>query len=971
MARPKLLRRRQYLIRIFFPTMLALGLIITADYTVIIPTVERQLLTQKKEVIAELTNAAWSILAEFAAEVERGALNLEEAQQQAKTRIQDLRYGKERKDYFWITDLHPTMIMHPYRTDLNGQDLTEFKDLKGNRVFVEFVNRVREREEDYSEYYWQWKDDPERIVPKLSYIKRFAPWDWVIGTGLYTDDVNREIQLIAGRIFHISLAVAGLMMFILLFIAHQSLRIDLQRSQAEAALHASHDKYRSLVEATTEGLVMVLDGTVAYANRTLGDMVGYTEADLNGLAPTALFTAPTSVSPGPGSAIITEILEGGAVPPPFETQLVAKDGSPVDVIVTVTKIELDDKTGFIFIVKDISRSDAAKEEYGSGLSRFKVLAEAVELGVFRTTVGSKAKVLDANKTAAVVCGYPSVEDLLATNILDLVFDPDDRNGFFTSLSNSGITLNQVVRIRRPDRSVATVGISAVLVRDPQGKPQACEGIIQDITVRRQTDDERESLLSELQASLLFLNQPISGLGNELLFCELHTSIRAAAEIMTANRTGAVAVQAAKGEVVGVVTDTDMRERVVAGGYDFSRQVFEIMSAPVVSISNGSLVYEALTVMHDHAISHLAVHDTNRRIVGLVHRKNLLQFNQYSAAVITWEIQRAKTANEIIATRTKRTKLVKALIECGAKARIVNRILSTISDAAFVRFLTLAITELGPPPAAFAFMALGSEGRGEQTLVTDQDNALVYEDQAGASAKEYFLALSTKACDWMHQAGYTYCKGDVMAKNPRWCLPVPLWQEQFSQWITTAVPQDLLEFNIFFDFRCIYGAERLTAELRRFISSVLSENPTFFLLSAENTLLYKPPIGLFGNIVMESGGEKPNTFNIKDAMLPIVNFARIYALRYSMEQINTIERLDRLFELDKISPSAHRELVQAYEHLMQLRLRHQATALDRNVPPDNHLSAQALTRIDRAVLKQAFSLISTLQKKISYDFKGVL
>ena len=182
--------------RIFLPTLIVIALFLAMIWGIILPSFEQTLLDRKRELIRELTNSAWSILASYERDEQSGLLTREQAQALAITRIEALRYGPEGKDYFWIQDMQPRMIMHPYRDDLNGQELLNFTDPRGVPIFVEFADLVRRAGEGYIDYVWQWKDDPLRLEPKESYVKGFAPWGWVIGTGIYIDDVNAEIARI-------------------------------------------------------------------------------------------------------------------------------------------------------------------------------------------------------------------------------------------------------------------------------------------------------------------------------------------------------------------------------------------------------------------------------------------------------------------------------------------------------------------------------------------------------------------------------------------------------------------------------------------------------------------------------------------------------------------------------------------------------------------------------------------------------
>ncbi len=197
---------RHFAISVVSPAILTFALFLGLIFAVVIPTMRANIIERKREMIRELTQAAWSELAGLHARERQGAMTRQEAQAAAVARMQSLRYGDDGKDYFWVSDMHPRMIVHPYRPELNGQDLSEYSDRAGKRLFVEFTKLVRADGAGYSEYLWQWKDDERRIVPKLSYVKGFAPWGWIIGTGVYLEDVRCEISEITRRMIWIAWA---------------------------------------------------------------------------------------------------------------------------------------------------------------------------------------------------------------------------------------------------------------------------------------------------------------------------------------------------------------------------------------------------------------------------------------------------------------------------------------------------------------------------------------------------------------------------------------------------------------------------------------------------------------------------------------------------------------------------------------------------------------------------------------------
>jgi PAS domain S-box-containing protein len=847
LIRPKnpSLQWRRFSLRIVFPSLLAVGLSVATIFGLILPALEKNLMDRKREMIRELVYSAISILTRYEADAKAGHISRDEAQKRAISHIEYLRYGLERKDYFWVTDMHPRMIMHPYRKDLNGTDLNSVRDVRGSRLFVESVKVARARNEGFVEYYWQWKDNPDRVVPKQSFVKLFAPWDWVIGTGIYLDDVHREIESMTGWLVRLCLGISGVIILLLAYIAWESFALEKQRSRSEAELQDSHEKYAALVEATTEGTLMVLNGRCTYSNATMAETLGYTEEELSRLDYRDLFP-PESGEADSALAVIDSTLAGKQPPVQFEGDLLRKDGERFRALCSLTMIALGGKTGFILVARDISH-------------------------------------------------------------------------------------------------------------------------------RRILEEERDALLGELQSERLFMNGPLKDFARELPLCDMDASIREATEAMSRGGTGIVGITSGEaGTVVGVLTDRDLRARALAAGIDLSQPVHRIMSAPVISLPDHATVFEAILTMGRARVHHLALNNTDGQIRGLVDNSDLTYLHRYTAAFIIGEIRKATTALEIVDARMRLPWLIKTLLDCGAQPRIVSRIMTRISDSVAERLIELAIQEMGPPPHPFCYLALGSEGRGEQTLVTDQDNALIYGppgDEREAASRDYFVRLGDRVTSGLNQAGYSFCSGDIMARNPKWNRPIQDWKHYFRDWITNSSPQDLLEFNVFFDFRCIRGDWDLARKLREFVYSLIAEHPPFLLHFAQNALLYKPPINIFGKIVGESGGEDSNALSLKESMLPIVNFARLYSLRHQVSESNTLDRLHRLLELQVIKKGFHDEIMQAYSFLMGMRLRNQVTALAEGRHPDNLLNLKTVTPIEESLLKDSFSVISAIRKKISFDFLG--
>jgi len=280
--------RNRALLRIALPALCTLLLFVTAIFFILLPQLEESFINRKKEMIRELTESVWSLIDSYHERQISGELTKEEAQQRAILRISKLRYGPEKKDYFWINDMTPRMIMHPYRSDLVGQDVSGFKDSHGKFLFLEFVQVVRKQGAGYVQYMWQWKDDPGKIVQKISYIKGFKPWGWIVGTGIYIDDVQAELAAIRHKLSAISVGILILISLLALYSIRQNLKADkerfhifLEREVLMKSLEESKERFRNLLE-TLSDWIWETDGTgcFTYSSPQVKDLIGYDQKEV-------------------------------------------------------------------------------------------------------------------------------------------------------------------------------------------------------------------------------------------------------------------------------------------------------------------------------------------------------------------------------------------------------------------------------------------------------------------------------------------------------------------------------------------------------------------------------------------------------------------------------------------------------------------------------------------------------------------
>ncbi|MGD9367457.1 MAG: cache domain-containing protein, partial [Desulfobacteraceae bacterium] len=713
--------------RIVLPSLLAIVLFIVAIWGMILPAMENMLVDRKREMIRELTHTALSLLAAAEREERAGRLSRGEAQQKAKASIGALRYGKEGKDYFWIQDMHPYMLMHPYRSDLNGKDVSGFTDPRGVRIFVQFIQIVRRQEKGFVEYVWQWKDDPERLAAKESYVCSFKPWNWVIGTGMYIDDVKHEIQRIEQNIVYTLTAIVVLVFIVLLSNVRQSLDVEKRRRDMQASLQQAEERYRSLIEATSEGTLLVLEGRCRYGNPTMLRMTGYSAERLELLELSDLL--PRDSVNEAVWAHIEELPGGSGGSESFEAVLERADGEKRECVVTLNPMAFAGHPGIIVLAKDIYPS---RLEAGS-IVKLGQAAQFAAVGIFQAKAARRGVIVAMNAAARKllrsVCSAREEQFSLA----DLFDDDDEVDLFFKSFTGTGEPRERLIQKLGSDGSLRVLSLSATRVGDQRGAPVAVNCVIKDITDTVRRENEREMLIEKLRVSLLFLQEPVGPLGRPVATCNPETPIHEAASLMVRRDTTSIVVETDAGTAVGFLTDRDFRKQLAGNrGVDLQMPVRTLLSAPLITISGHAMIYEALMLMEEKKVQHLAVEDGSGHIGSVVRPKDLLQFHRYGPEVLPRQIARAATVEQVVRCCRRLPALVKALIEAGARPRTVAYMNSTVCDTATSRFIELAAEELGPPPVPFTFIAMGSQGRQEQTLLTDQDNAIIYQQDSGAA-----------------------------------------------------------------------------------------------------------------------------------------------------------------------------------------------------------------------------------------------
>ncbi|MBU1229313.1 MAG: CBS domain-containing protein [Proteobacteria bacterium] len=481
--------------------------------------------------------------------------------------------------------------------------------------------------------------------------------------------------------------------------------------------------------------------------------------------------------------------------------------------------------------------------------------------------------------------------------------------------------------------------------------------------RNESSDDSNLYLFSLKVGSLVERAPVT--------VPFGMSIQDAAQVMIRHSVGSLLIQEQTGKPCGIITDIDIRKS-VALGLSMLAPVETIMSAPLETIAETAVCFDALVSMMAKNIHHLAM-TSGEEITGVITSHDIMLLQGRSPLAVFREVSTRNTYEGLYPMRAKTCRVARTLVEEGGRAGNITRILSIINDLMLNRLLELLLKELGPPPVKFCWLVMGSEGRREQTFATDQDNALVYADCSvdylQRAAEVYFEAFTQRAVEHLVRCGFPRCPGDMMASNPKWRKPLSAWKDTFDHWIAAPEPKEVLHSTIFFDFRGGPGDSSLAEELRSHITGRCAANDIFLRHMAVDCVQARPPLSFFNNIVVEKNGEHKNTLDIKTrGLLPFMDFARIMALRHGIRQTSTLERLDQLKAGGHIPNDLAQEAMAAFEFLQQIRLVHQMDMLDRNLEPNNHIDPAQLSALEKRTMRDAFGAVTKLQSHLKEAFR---
>jgi CBS domain-containing protein len=455
-------------------------------------------------------------------------------------------------------------------------------------------------------------------------------------------------------------------------------------------------------------------------------------------------------------------------------------------------------------------------------------------------------------------------------------------------------------------------------------------------------------------------------------CGPETPVGEVVRRMHADRIGSMVVVDAAQVPVGIFTTPDVLGRVTLPRVAMDTPIGELMTPDPVRLEEEAPLVDAALAMARGGIRHMVV-TRDGRLSGVISERDLFALQRASLRRATERVRAAQSLAQLAEAAGEVRLIARHLLAQGVDAEHVTQMTSALNDGLSQRLIELAAERHALAEKAhlrWCWLALGSEGRLEQTLATDQDNALLFEVQGGdaAPARAALLAFAGEVNEGLAACGFPLCVGDIMARNPRWCLTLEEWRGVFDNWIRNGNPQALLNAAIFFDFRPIAGDASLAGLLREAVLAKTKGNPAFGRLMMENASRVRPPLGLLDGFVADREGKFPGTLDLKGVgARPFVDAARVLSLAHALPPTGTAARLRAAAAAGALPREEAMASVDAFHYIQGLRLRHQH--LEREVPPgaENRIDPDRLNAVDRRILKAAFRQAALLHERVRMDF----
>jgi CBS domain-containing protein len=450
-----------------------------------------------------------------------------------------------------------------------------------------------------------------------------------------------------------------------------------------------------------------------------------------------------------------------------------------------------------------------------------------------------------------------------------------------------------------------------------------------------------------------------------LACAPDTPLSTALAQMHRQRVGSMLITDSNEVALGILTRGDVLSKITLPAVPLSAPISEVMSTPVQTLTTQDTAQDAALLMSRHSIRHVPITQSGR-VVGIVSERDLFAMQRLSLQQLSGSLRKAADVAALQQLAPDIRSFAERLLGQGVQARQLTNLVSHLNDLLTRRLLDLLCVQHGLSPAQACWLALGSEGREEQTIATDQDNALVLQDDLDEATQAKWLALAREANEALDACGYPLCAGNIMASNAELCLMRARWQERFAHWMDIGTPEDLLNASIFFDLRPLWGQAALATQLREFITDKAQNSPRFLKLLAINALQRSVPLTWTGAIDTRDDG----TVDLKLRGTAIfVDAARLYALAHGVSATNTRARLSAIGPALNAPQREYEGWITGFEFLQMLRLRVQMEIASGAGNPDepNRMEVRSMNTIDRRILKESLRMLGLLQERMRMDY----
>ena len=454
----------------------------------------------------------------------------------------------------------------------------------------------------------------------------------------------------------------------------------------------------------------------------------------------------------------------------------------------------------------------------------------------------------------------------------------------------------------------------------------------------------------------------------LLTVSSSATVQQVAQVMAERRVSSAFI-VDDNQLLGIVTDRDLRTRFVAPALSYDTTIADIMTPGPETIDASDTVFSTTLLMTQRGYHHLPVM-VNGELTGIVTASDLILAKQDDPVYLVQHISRQKDVQGIKDLVSGMANLMVQWVNSGMRAQQVSQILTAISDAITVRLIQLAEAKLGPAPVPWCWVGFGSQARGEQLLGADQDNGIIINDEVQPEHLPWYAELAEQVCDGLNECGYIYCPGGIMATTEQWRQPLAVWQETVRRWAAAPTPDAVMRVSIFFDLRSIYGSSRLSDKLQETMLEQASKNSIFLAALAANALDTKPPLGIFRRFVVDRDGEHRDSLDLKKrGVLPVTEIVRLRALANKIPAVNTNERLQALAESKHMTIVDSRNLVDALHFIQHQRIKHQCSQILRGEKVTNFLNPKDLPKMAKEQLRDAFTIIDDAQSAIRQTYRA--